>query len=120
MIITFPQIETALQKGIALGLILKLWNADVLAKINGAVGMVLRRDTEEDIEGVFASGKFPERDGDVVSGVEAQVESENRFRGGYRTSQVLADFACLEHRQIGIKDVDMPVRARQHQHLTAS
>ena len=59
-------------------------------------------------------------DGNVVSGVEAQVETQCRLRGRYRTSQIFPRFARFEHRQISIKDVDVAVGARQHQDLTAS
>ena len=71
MIVTFPKIETTLQKGIALGVLFELRHTNVLRKINEAVGMVLRRHTEKDIEGVFASRNIPKRKCDVISGVES-------------------------------------------------
>src|ERR1700690_1684022 len=120
MVAAFSKIEAALQKGIALGLIFNLWNADVLREINGAVRMVLRLHTEKDIEGVFAAGKILERYGYVVPCVEAQVETQCRLRGRYGTSQVFADIAGLKHGQIGIKDVHVAVGASQHHDLTVS
>src|SRR5208283_1546990 len=46
-----------------------------------------------------------ERDGDFVSGVEAQIESQLRLNRGNGASEVLAWIACFQNREIRVIEV---------------
>jgi hypothetical protein len=82
--------------------------------------MVLGRHPEKDIQRVLAARQFLKGYRDVVPGVKAQVKTQHGLRGRYGAGQIFPDLTRLKHGQVRIKDVDVPVRARQHQDLPTS
>ena len=97
---------------IPLGILFNGRNAEMLGKVNRLVPMGVRRNAEHDGEPVLFAGQFLQRHGDLVAGVEFEIEPKCGFTGSNGTRQIPALLATLQHGQIRVEDVGALVRPR--------
>ncbi len=95
VIVTLPQVNAALQCGIALGVFLNGGHIEMLNEVCGSHRVVARINAKYDRESFAGAGQFAQGNRDIKTAVEAEIESQLRLslRDGAR--DVLADFASL-------------------------
>src|ERR1700722_18464670 len=83
----------------------------MLSEVNRLITMPVRSDAKDNVERARVPGQFLQGQGDLISGVEFEIESESGFARSNGTWQFLALLAGFQHRQIRIEDVGALMRA---------
>src|SRR6185437_5408884 len=69
-------------------------------------------DAKHDRQQIVGAGEFGERERNVVTSMEPQIEAEDGLVGRYRARKIVAWITRLKNRQVAVKDVDNAGRAR--------
>src|SRR6266566_9875128 len=104
MVPALSHVEVALQVGVTMRVRLDGRDADALREIDRVVRFGLRSHPENGGQQVLRAGQLPERDADLVAGVELHVKAKQRLDRADRARQILAGVLRFENGGVGIKD----------------
>ena len=79
MVLPFPDFEGALQIGRTAGIVVNGGHGDVLGEVDRVFGVVVGGDPEDHGEVVVGTGEFLEGNGDLIAGMELEVEADYRL-----------------------------------------
>src|SRR6185312_10100195 len=97
VVFAFAKVECPLQIGIALCVDVHRRNTEALGKVDGGVFIALRKHPEYDSEYFAIALQFPHGDGDVVAGMETEIESQVSLTGSNDTGYVFPRIRRLQN-----------------------
>ena len=106
MVLTFPNVDSPLQNGVAMGVVFDSWHGHVLRKVDRLIGVVRRHDAEDHGQQVLRARQLLKRNGNVISGMKLQIEAQRSLGGRYRAWKVFARLLRFQNRGIRAEEPD--------------
>ena len=103
MILAFPDIEITLQISVPVRVRLDGGHHDVLGEIDRLVLLIVGRHPKDSGQQILGPGQLPQRDADLIPGVEFHVEAKLRLDGINAARQIFARILGFQDGRIFIK-----------------
>ena len=97
MIIPFADIETAAEIRVPPGIRLDFGNCEPLRKVIRRILRGCRRDAENNRQDIASARNFVQRQGNLITGVKAQIETQNGLHRGDGAGEVFLRFRYIQN-----------------------